>query len=161
MSFHRVGVVVNARLRVRARGLSQALARLRESTHVVAELDTRGDESDARRIGELLIDAEPDVLVAAGGDGTTGLALRALLEARCAEKTALALLPLGSGNNAARSFGLRAVRDDADAVALAIGAITGGLRREVDLGCVDGRPFLASVAIGMDAGVLALRNRLH
>src|SRR5215510_7947508 len=120
MSDLRVAVVVNARLRG-AGGLAQALARLRATTFLGAELDTRGDDSDAGRIAELLVDAEPDVLVAAGGDGTASLALRALLETARAEKTALALLPLGTGNNAARSFGLRALRDGAGAVARAIG----------------------------------------
>jgi diacylglycerol kinase (ATP) len=137
------------------------LARLRESARVVAELATSGDPSEGERLARLLSSHEPDVLVAAGGDGTASLALRALLDAKCAERTALAILPLGTGNNAARSFGLRALRDGADAVALAVGAITGGARRFVDLGCIDGRPFLGSVSIGMDADVLALRNRLH
>jgi diacylglycerol kinase (ATP) len=87
--------------------------------------------------------------------------LRAVLEAQRAEKTALGLLPLGTGNNAARSFGLRALRDGADATGLAIAAIATGPRRAIDVGLLDGRAFLGSVAIGMDADVLALRNQLH
>jgi diacylglycerol kinase family enzyme len=101
------------------------------------------------------------VLVAAGGDGTAALVLRALLEAKGAAPPALAFLPLGTGNNAARSFGLHALRDGAAALERAIAAIEAGPRRAVDAGLLDDRPFLGSVAIGMDADVLALRNRIQ
>ncbi len=157
----RVAAVVHARLRARVREASQALARLRETTRVVAELDTCGDHSDVRRIVELLTAAEPDVLVVVGGDGTAGLALRALLDAKRTEQMALALLPVGTGNNAARSFGLRALRGGAGALELALAAIAVGPRRPIDVGLLEARPFLGSVAIGMDADVLALRNRIH
>ena len=154
-------MVVNPRSSASERLRGRVLARLREHACVVGELATSGDASDGEGLARLVSSWGPDVLVAAGGDGTASLALRALLETGYADRTALGLLPLGTGNNIARSFGLRALRDGADAVALAIGAISGGVRREVDLGCIDGRPFLGSVAIGMDADVLALRNRLH
>jgi diacylglycerol kinase family enzyme len=157
----RVAAAINPRLRARVRETSEALARLRETTRVVAELDTRGDASDVRRVVELLTAAEPDVLVAVGGDGTAGLALRALLDAKRTEQTALAFLPVGTGNNAARSFGLRPLREGAGALARALAAIARGRRRSIDVGLFDGRPFLGSVAIGMDADVLALRNRIH
>jgi diacylglycerol kinase family enzyme len=157
----RIAVVVNARSSSSERLRRQALARLRESACMVAELATGGDPGDGERIARLVRSHQPDVLVAAGGDGTASLALRALLEARCASPPTLGLLPLGTGNNAARSFGLRALRDGADAVALAVAAIVAGPRRAIDVGLLDGRPFLGSVAIGMDADVLALRNRLH
>jgi diacylglycerol kinase family enzyme len=162
MSRVRVGVVVNGRLRARrTRGLERALARLGERTQVAAALDTRGDTSDPGRIVALLADAGPDVLVAAGGDGTAALALRALLEAKHPAPPALALLPLGTGNNAARSFGLRALRDGAGALERALAAIEAGPRRAIDVGLLGDRPFLGSVAIGMDADVLALRNRVQ
>ena len=157
----RIAVLVNPRSRARERLRARALARLAERTRVVAELETRGDAGDARRAGELVAAAAPDVLVAAGGDGTASLALRALLETKSAERSALALLPLGTGNNAARSFGLRALADGEAALALAVAAIESGPRRAIDVGLVAGRAFLGSVAIGMDADVLALRNRMH
>jgi diacylglycerol kinase family enzyme len=161
MAGRRVAVVVNPRSRARSALRGRALGRLRASLDVVAELETRGDAEDERRVGELLRRAAPDVLVAAGGDGTVGLALRALIETKCAERTALALLPLGTGNNAARSFGLRALSDGEAALALAVAAIADGRERAVDAGAVGARLFLGSVAIGMDADVLALRNRMH
>jgi diacylglycerol kinase family enzyme len=157
----RVAAVVNVRLRSRARMADRALARLRETTGVVAVLETRGDGSDVRRIVELATDAEPDVLVAVGGDGTAGVALRALLDAKRTEHTALAIVPIGTGNNAARSFGLRPLREGARALAQALAAIAVGPRRPIDVGLLDGSPFLGSVSIGMDADVLASRNRSH
>ncbi len=157
----RVAVVVNPRAVGRARLRTSALVSLRERTGVVAELDTRGGDADLARVAELLNSAQPDVLVAAGGDGTAGLALRALCETKQLERTALGFLPLGTGNNAARSFGLRSLREGAGALALAVDAIAAGPRREIDIGSADGRPFLGSLALGMDADVLALRNRIH
>jgi diacylglycerol kinase (ATP) len=157
----RIAVVVNPRSRGRARLRAWALARLREGLGPLAEFETRGDAEDAARVAALLEAEAPEVLVAAGGDGTVGLALRALLETKAAERTALAILPLGTGNNAARSFGLRALGDGEAALALALAAIASGPRRRIDIGTVAGRPFLGSVAIGMDADVLALRNRVH
>jgi diacylglycerol kinase (ATP) len=153
--------VVNPRSRARARLRAQALATLRESAGPLVELETRGDAEDATRLAALLDAEAPDVLVAAGGDGTVNLALRALLDTKCVERTALAFFPLGTGNNAARSFGLRALGDGEAALALALAAIASGQRRRIDVGTVAGRPFLGAVAIGMDADVLALRNRWH
>ena len=157
----RVAVVVNPRSRARARLRAEALAKLRETVGVVAELDTEGVAADGERLASLLVGVEPDVLVAAGGDGTAGLALRALLDTKCGERTALGFLPLGTGNNAARSFGLHALGDGEAALARAVAAIARGPRRAVDAGLANGRPFLGSFGLGMDADLLALRNRLH
>ena len=153
--------MVNPRARGRARLTARALERLRACVRVVAELETRGDAGDGPRVAELVASLAPDVLVAAGGDGTAALAVRALLEAKDAERGALAFLPLGTGNNAARSFGLRPLAGGEAALALAVAAIASGRRRVIDVGLVGGRAFLGSVAIGMDADVLALRNRMH
>ncbi len=154
----RIAVAVNGRV---GRQASRALARLRERTRHLGVRHTRGDADDARRIESLLAETGPDVLVAAGGDGTAALATRVLLESKRIETTALAFLPLGTGNNAARSFGLAALRDGDAALDLALDAICGEARRAVDVGLLDGRPFLGSVAIGMDADVLSLRNRIR
>jgi diacylglycerol kinase family enzyme len=154
-------VVVNPRAPSRARLRETALARLRASARVVGELATRGDADDARRLEDLLAAAAPDVLVSAGGDGTVNLALGALLRTKSAERTALAFFPLGTGNNAARSFGLHDLAGGEAALALALGALAGGRERAVDVGLGGGRPFLGSLALGMDADVLALRNRVH
>ncbi len=157
----RVVVVLNPRASAGARLHARALARLRDETCVLAQIATQADAGDVQRITEVVERLEPDVLVAAGGDGTAGLALRALLASKRAQHSALGFLPLGTGNNAARSFGLRALGGGERALELAAAAIATGARREVDVGVVDDRPFLGSFAIGMDADVLNLRNRVQ
>jgi len=149
---------------------------------VVEWLETRGDGGDLDRLGAALASARPEVLLAAGGDGTVGDAVAALLRLEPAARPALALLPMGTGNNVARALGLRAVRsagedavDEAVAAALAGGGMRGGAvaagetevpprragaRRRIDVGLANGRSFVGSFALGMDADILALRNRL-
>jgi diacylglycerol kinase (ATP) len=161
----RVLLVVNPRTCAgpRARVAAAAIARLRQACPLVAELATHGDGDDPQRIFEAIEKEQPDVVAAAGGDGTVGLALGALLRAtNGAAGAALAILPLGTGNNAARSFGLRSLRSEgARALVRCIDAIAKGARTSVDVGSLNGRPFLGSFAIGLDGEILARRNRIH
>jgi diacylglycerol kinase (ATP) len=146
----------------RARVARAALSALRESAHVAAELETRGDAEDAQRIVEAIEKEHAEVIVVAGGDGTVGLVIRAMLRASGGADAALGLLPLGTGNNAARSFGLRSLRREGDgAAALAVDAIVRGERRALDVGTVNGAAFIGSFALGFDADTLARRNRLR
>lgn len=150
----------------RARGAgSQALAaaarsRLQARTRITAQLETRGDGDDAQRIADAAARAAAGVVVVAGGDGTVALAVTALLALSEVARPALAILPSGTGNNAARSFGLRALRDGDGALALAVEAALHGERRAIDVGLVNERPFLGSFALGLDGEILRARNRL-
>jgi diacylglycerol kinase family enzyme len=56
---------------------------------------------DPRPLRELIGNFEPDVIVAAGGDGTANLALQAMRE-----RDALAVLPLGTANDLAHFLGV-------------------------------------------------------
>jgi diacylglycerol kinase (ATP) len=56
---------------------------------------------DPRPLRELIGKFEPDVIVAAGGDGTANLALQAMRE-----RDALAVLPLGTANDLAHFLGV-------------------------------------------------------
>ena len=161
MSSARVAVLVNPRSSARGRVRERALERLRARLEGVAEIETQGGEDDCARAAEAIARVAPDVLVALGGDGTANLALRALLEAKVGERTALGLLPLGTGNNVARSFGLRPLAEGEVALARALAAIESGPRRAIDVGWAGERPFLGCFALGMDADVLHLRNRMH
>jgi diacylglycerol kinase (ATP) len=139
-----------------------AIGRLREAASVVAVVETRGEREDSQRIAEAIEQEPVDVVAAAGGDGTANLALAAMLQAANGARPALALLPLGTGNNAARSFGLRSLRREGDvASALAVDAIAKGARRAIDVGIVNQRPFLGSFSVGLDAEILERRNRIH
>jgi diacylglycerol kinase (ATP) len=96
-----------------------------------------------------------DVVVVASGDGTANEALNGLMRARKQgyTKTALALLPVGTGND--MSYGL-GIRGDLDKN---IETIVKNQRKKIDIGLVqggdypEGRYFANGVGIGFDAAV--------
>lgn len=134
-------------------------AALRSRAELAAEIETRGDGADVARIVAAIESGGIDVLVAAGGDGTVNDAAAALIAAR-EPGPALAILPLGTGNNVARSFGLESVRQPASpAMELALRSATEAEPRAIDAGEANGRIFVGSFCLGMDADILVLRNR--
>ena len=60
-------------------------------------------QSAARQIAT---DGTPSTIIAAGGDGTSHLVVNALLDAEPGHQTAMAWLPIGSGNDLARAIGI-------------------------------------------------------
>jgi len=88
---------------------------------------------------------EADIVLVGGGDGTVHACLGALLE----RKRRLALLPLGTGNDLARTLGVPL--DPAAAIDLLTGE--GGAWRRIDLGEVNGRPFVNVANIGLAVAV--------
>ena len=92
---------------------------------------------------EQLLDDRPDIVVAAGGDGTVAAAARLLAHRRIP----LAILPVGTANNIARSVGVHGSVDD-------VVEKWGTARRvPLDLGVAIGawgrRYFVESVGIGL------------
>lgn len=85
----------------------------------------------------------PQVVVAAGGDGTLTLVAQT-----CSADTRIVPLPLGTENLVARHFGIIA---DASAVA---DVILRGTDRRIDAGIAGGRLFLAMASCGFDAEVV-------
>jgi len=84
-----------------------------------------------------------DVVVAVGGDGTINEVGRSLVET----KTALAILPFGSGNGLARH--LQIPMDTRKALEL----INEGVIEQVDYGKINGTPFFCTCGVGFDAFV--------
>lgn len=124
--------------------------------------ETRGDGLDAIRVRDLLESRSARVVIAAGGDGTVSTVARGLLEIPEARRPDLAILPLGTANNVARSFGLLSVRvDGATAARRTLASIDSEHSRRIDVGEANGIPFVGSFALGIDAAVLRLRNRLR
>ena len=84
-----------------------------------------------------------DVVLSIGGDGTANEVAWGLI----GSDTALGLVPMGSGNGLARTLGipLRAER--------AVDALAHAVRRRMDVGTVNGRPFLNVAGAGFDAQV--------
>ena len=105
---------------------------------------------------------EVDAVVAIGGDGTVGACAAGLADAGVSGgspggsgvRAALAVIPAGGGNDAARSLGLPA--DDPLAAA---GMLTRLRRRPADLATVAGRAYLNVAGAGFDSEVNRLANQ--
>lgn len=139
------------------------VARLRE---IVAAEEARGGwlptswfltsaDDDGRTAVDAALDAHPDVVLVAGGDGT----LRIAAEALSGTDVALALIPVGTANNFARELRLP-LRDLKALVAIAFT----GRDRPVDVGYAElehaggqssRHAFLAMAGIGVDAQMAA------
>ncbi|WP_293027034.1 diacylglycerol kinase family protein [Natronococcus sp.] len=85
-----------------------------------------------------------ELVVASGGDGTINEVVNGLAEAEALERTTLAVVPTGTGNNFASNLGI----DDVEA---AFDAIDTGRRRRIDLGTANGRAFVNSCVGGLTA----------
>ena len=106
-------------------------------------------EDSAREAARAAVEAGFDVVVAAGGDGTTGTVAKELI----GSDTALGILPLGSVMNIARSLGIP--RDLEAAAAI----IAEGDVRRVDIGEADGQPFFEAGSVGLNAALFREANR--
>lgn len=133
---------------------------MRGASRVADPIHTNGDGRDVERITAALRAGQPEVVVAAGGDGTVGAVVQAMIDAGTAAMPALAIVPIGTANNLARSLGLLSVRRHGMAgVEVALQALAGGRERRIDLGTANGRCFVGALGAGMDADILAARNR--
>jgi len=84
-----------------------------------------------------------DLLLALGGDGT-----QSVVAATCLQKGArMAVLPAGTGNDFARALGVPLGPSGASVL------IRRGKSRQIDVGTVNGRPFLNVVHVGLGAQV--------
>lgn len=93
--------------------------------------------------------AAGECVVAIGGDGFAG----PLSGALCGAEGALALIPAGRGNDFARTLGIPTDPRAAARVAVR------GAERLVDVGEVDGRPFVGIASVGFDSDVQTIANR--
>lgn len=113
-------------------------------------------EAEARALVADAVADGVDLVVACGGDGTANLALQAV----AGTDTALAIVPLGTGDDNARLLGMPLKDPEAAAVAIA-----NGQRRTVDVGRVraaDGtqRWFLGVLSAGFDSCVNERANQM-
>ena len=98
---------------------------------------------DARQLAGEAAAAGFEAVLSIGGDGTANEVAWGLL----GSETALGLVPMGSGNGLARTLGipLRPER--------AVETLAHAVRRRMDVGMVNGRPFLNVAGAGFDAQV--------
>lgn len=135
----------------RRRLLSKVVDRLRDRgrTVVLRPTTKSGDaEAFAREVaagGGAVEGVAPDLVVAAGGDGTMNEVVNGL----AGGTTPLAILPMGTANVLAAEIGL-GLSPDAVADAILSGSVT-----PIHLGVANGRRFALMAGIGLDADVVA------
>lgn len=88
------------------------------------------------------------VVVAFGGDGTVGDVARGIF----GTEATLGVLPVGTGNDFARNLRLPLDLNEACATVL------GGVFRRVDVGMINGTPFVNNCGTGFDAQVMRTMN---
>jgi diacylglycerol kinase (ATP) len=155
-------VIVNPKSRGGATGRRWPAveAKLRDALGAVEIERTRGPR-DAERIAREGVRAGADLVIAAGGDGTASEVVSGILGAGLGGYTELALLPLGTGGDLARTLGLAGSVDDA------IVRIARGKARPIDAGRAkfiarDGREitthFVNIASLGVSGLVTQLVN---
>lgn len=100
---------------------------------------------DAQRHAERLVRAKVPIIAVAGGDGT----LMNVAQVLMGTDTTLGILPSGSMNVFARELGIGSHRYD-----VALSAILGNERKEIDIFTLNGTPFLQLAGIGPDADII-------
>lgn len=111
-------------------------------------------------IDVLVAEGPFDVAIGVGGDGTHNAVINALtgLKTICPDIAVppYALVPMGTGNNVAKSIGLE---PRTAMLPLAARTAIAGTPTLFDLGEVDGRCFADAFSVGFDARILACRDR--
>jgi len=138
----------------------QIVGRLREALDLIGvpyEIAVTGGPGRARNLAlEACQRPEVGVVVAAGGDGTYFEVVNGLAEAKACgaveQPPCLALLPLGTGNDLARSLGYPL--DPFEAV----GVLETGIRRPLDIGREREAYFAVICATGFPAEVMRYAN---
>jgi YegS/Rv2252/BmrU family lipid kinase len=137
----KVRAIVNPRAGTGSRPTLPALRQSRRDWEVeIALTDGPGHARDLAR------DAAREgagVVLAVGGDGTANEVAEGLL----GSETVLGLVPVGSGNGLARALRIPL------APARALACLERAESRPIDVGLVDGRPFLNVAGAGLDAEI--------
>jgi len=138
----KVRAIMNPRAGVRARGVREAVEGGRPGWRDYAVELTR-EPGHATQLAREAVAVGAELVLAVGGDGTVNEVAQGLL----GSATALGIVPVGSGNGLARALRvpLRAPR--------ALAALESAQRRAIDVGFLNGRPFLNVAGVGFDAAV--------
>ncbi|MEI6621343.1 MAG: diacylglycerol kinase [Actinomycetes bacterium] len=132
-----------------------AVDRLRERGLIVSEI-IGGSAEESAALARAAVREGADALIACGGDGTIHQAVQAVAET----DVPLGIIPLGTGDDNARTLGL-----PLGDIAAAADVIADGRTRSVDLGhmtLADGTSeyFLAVLSIGFDSDVNEKANEM-
>ena len=89
-----------------------------------------------------------DTVLALGGDGVIHEVVNGLMKIDVGNRPRLGVIPLGSGNDYARTLGMAR-----NAPERALGQLLQGIARRVDLGVVNGEYFDETLSFGADAAI--------
>ena len=144
----KVRAILNPRAGVAPAAARRAVERGRDSWSDYVVYLTR-EPGHATELAREAVDAQADLVIAVGGDGTVNEVARGLMGGGAA----LGIVPVGSGNGLARALRLplRPAR--------ALAALDGGVRRSIDVGRLNGGLFLNVAGTGFDAAVGAAFQR--
>jgi YegS/Rv2252/BmrU family lipid kinase len=134
--------LVNSKSRRGREAFEDAVAALKSAGLAFEPRQVGSEDESAAILREEIAAGAPFVLVG-GGDGTLSSCAGIL----AGTDTALAAVPMGTGNTLARSLGLP-LDLPAAAAALATGRVT-----RMDVGRVNGRVFVNSVTLGLSADI--------
>jgi diacylglycerol kinase (ATP) len=133
--------ILNPRAGLAAERARAALARSPRWREAVVRVT--GAPGDARRFAAEAAALGAEHVLAIGGDGTANEAAWGLL----GTSTTFGLVPMGSGNGLARTLGIPLPPDRA------LATLAEAVPRAMDVGMIDGRPFLNVAGAGFDAQV--------
>ena len=108
------------------------------------------NSGDATRLSQIAVDEKIDVVIAVGGDGTVNECAKAII----GSKTALGVIPCGSGNGFAFHFGMK--KDITQAI-LQLNSCTISV---IDSCTANNIPFVNVSGIGFDAHIAHLFSDL-
>ena len=138
-----VRAILNPRAGVRSQHAYDALANAPHGWQL--EIEITNAPGHARELARESAERGDDAVLAVGGDGTINEVAAGLVGSR----TALGVVPAGSGNGLARTLGI--ALDPAAALA----ELATGVRRRMDVGRINGEVFLNVAGVGFDAFISA------
>ncbi len=124
----------------------EALERLRAAGITVTLGLTEGS-AHARELGEGAAAAGYDTVIALGGDGIIHHVAEGLLEIPAPARPTFAIIPVGSGNDFARTVNIPV------GVASAVEALLSGETCDLDVIRVNDRHYLETMSFGLDAAI--------
>lgn len=126
----------------------EAILACRQSGHDI-EIRVTWEGGQAAEFAEEAARQGRDIVIAAGGDGTVSDVAAGVLRAGESVRTAIGILPLGTANDFATGCGIP--REMMAALDLAVNAAP----RLIDVGTVNGRPFINVASAGIGAEITA------
>ncbi|WP_233582572.1 lipid kinase [Corallococcus sp. CA053C] len=136
-------LVVNTRSRSGREAFETARAMLADRGIPLLAAHALSRPKRLRQVLEETLAAGARRVFVGGGDGTISCAAQVLM----GRDVTLGVVPLGTGNDFARSLGIP------DTIEAACDVIVGGYTARVDVGLVNGRPFLNAASLGLTTAI--------